>query len=70
MARENGRRAIELLAQHDAHQLVRPGRRAERQHQIGLVANRLVVPVGAANGDHERLATAVAQLADTGGEII
>src|SRR5581483_11115982 len=37
--------AVELLHEHDAHQLVRPGRRAEGELQVGLVGEAGGEPV-------------------------
>src|SRR4051812_40854580 len=42
MALQDGRGAIDLLGQHDAHEHVRPGHGAERQHQIGALENGVV----------------------------
>ena len=37
VAGQDRRHPVELLPQHHPHQLMRPGQRTERQHQIGLV---------------------------------
>src|ERR1700712_2848352 len=49
--RQNRGRAIDLLQQHDAHDLVWPGLRAESEMQVGLIRERRREAVGAA--DHE-----------------
>ena len=43
--------AVKLLKQHDAHQLVWPGRRAECELELGAVAQALGKPVGAADDE-------------------
>ena len=51
MAGKNAGRAEELLQQHRPSEQVRPGCRAEREQEIGLLARSLAVAVGGA--DHE-----------------
>src|SRR6516164_8667737 len=59
---------VKLLQQHDPHQLVRPGGRAEGQSQFSLIAQGRRQPVGAANHeDHCRPAVTL-PLSQPGGE--
>ncbi len=64
-----GRRPIKLLAEHDAHHLVRPGLGAEGEHQLRRIAQRRVVPVRPADGDHQPAPATVAQRGDPVGEV-
>ena len=46
VAREDGHGPIELLGEHDADELVRPGHRAEGEHERGAVGDRRPRPSG------------------------
>ena len=49
MAGKNRGYPVKLLAEHHTDQLVRPGQCAERNHQFGLIAQRLIVTISAAD---------------------
>src|SRR5687767_13110382 len=51
VARDDGHRPVELLQRHHAHQLMRPGGRAEADRDGGLVAERRGESVGAADDE-------------------
>lgn len=65
---KDGGYTVELFAQHDAHQLMRPCQRAEGDDQFRLVAQRLAVAVRAADRDDQRLAAIVALGTNAPGE--
>src|SRR5215204_1655328 len=52
MAGENGQTAVDLLEHDDADELVRQRQRAEGEGERGVVANRLIEPVGAADREN------------------
>src|SRR5512144_2174133 len=64
MAGKNGRRAIELLGEHDAGKPVRQSERPERQLQIGAGEHLRRQPLGAADEKGEARGAAVAKSAD------
>jgi hypothetical protein len=68
MAGKDGRRAIELLGKHDAHQLMRPGLRAERKDEIGCRSHLRVVAVGSADSEDQLSAPAIPQVRDAGAQ--
>src|SRR5688572_5926875 len=51
VAGDDGYRPVELLQRHHAHQLMRPGGRAESDRDGGLVAERRGEPIGAADDE-------------------
>ena len=57
---EDAGRAEQLLGQHRPRQQVRPGRRPERQQQVGLAAHLFVVAVGGADQEARLALAAVA----------
>src|SRR5687767_138468 len=60
VAAEDGRRAVELLREHDADQLMRPGERGKAENQIGFGSERRVEAVGAADDEAHGGAAVVA----------
>ena len=61
-AGEDGGGAVELLGRHDAGEHVRPDHRAEGEREVGAGADRLAVPVGAAEGEGAVAAAVVATI--------
>src|SRR5262249_27148183 len=70
MSRQNRDGAVELLQQHDAHELVRPGRGAEREHEVGAALELDAESVGAADDEDGGRACGVAPALQRGGERI
>ena len=70
MAGQNGGGAIELLCQHDAHQLMRPCKRPEGQHERGVFAQARIVTIGTADGDDKLALTAIALIAKSGCKVL
>src|ERR1043165_5924031 len=60
--------AVDLLQQHHANQLMRPGRRAKRKLQAGLVAQRGREPIVAADDEDRGRPAVVAPAAEPAGE--
>src|SRR3954462_3780688 len=54
VAESNGLGTVQLLRQHGTDQEMRPGQRAERQHEVGEVNNRLIPTLGPANQKTDR----------------
>src|SRR5690242_17246850 len=54
MTQDNHLGAVQLLRQHGAHQEMRPGQGAERQHEVGPVDHRLIQALGPANQETYR----------------
>jgi len=51
---QNGGGAVELLEQHDAHQLMRPSGLAEREFQVGALAQAVGKPIGGTDHKSDR----------------
>src|SRR5262245_14142626 len=68
MAAEDGGGAVELLGQHDAGEAVRQRDGAERELQMGGVANGIAQPVGPADHNAGSLGAAVPRLGEHAGE--
>ena len=60
--------AVDLLEQHDPHQLMRPGRLAEGDPQLGALDQAWSEPVGAADDEAYRRAILRPPLAQEAGE--
>ena len=60
--------AVELLQQHDAHQLVRPGGAPKASRRVGLLAQARREAVGAADDEDHRRPPVVAPAPEAFGE--
>ena len=54
MAGEDGDRAVDLLGEHDAGELVGKGDESEREQEVGALAGGVGPAVGRADGEHQR----------------
>ena len=61
--------AVELFQQHPAHQQMRPGHRAERQHPVGARDELSIEPLGPTDRKGERRGALVAPLTEPLGEL-
>src|SRR5580698_9269088 len=68
VAGKNGSGAIELLQEHDAHQLMRPGGRAERDLEFGASVEARRKPIGAADDEADGRTIFAAPLTKQRGE--
>ena len=68
MSGEDGGRPIDLLQQHDTHQLVRPGRRSEGEPETGLVGEGGGQTVRAADDEDGCRRSGIAPSSDLAGE--
>ncbi len=64
MAGENGQRAVDLLGQNDAGELVGQRDGSKREQQAGARTGCSGPAVGRADGEHQRLRAGVAEAAD------
>ena len=70
MAGENGQRAVDLLGQHDAGQLMGQRDGSKREQQASTRAGGVGPAVSRADGQHQRLRSVVAMPADLRGEFL
>jgi len=70
MAVENGQRAVDLLGQNDAGELVGQRDGSKREQQAGARTGCSGPAVGRADGEHQRLRAVVAQAANLRGELL
>src|SRR6185312_8520524 len=70
MARENCERAVNLFAQHRAHQKMRPGLRTEGKAASGAFARQRGEPVRSADNECEVFCSCVAQRAQHISEVL
>ena len=70
MAAQDRRGAVELLRQHDAHQLVRPGEGRKAQGQVGARDEIGIEPVGAADDEADAGPAVVAPVDELLGEAV
>src|SRR5579884_1283190 len=63
MAGQNRAGAIKLFEQHDAHELMRPGRGAERKGYVGALPQARSEAIGAAKDETDRRAVFIPPLA-------
>ena len=68
MVRQDALRAIDLLDEHDAGQHVRPGERAEPEHEARLLDQGRIEPVGPADDESEMSAALFHPAGDALGE--
>src|SRR5262245_58832239 len=68
VSREHGHGAIDLLEQHDPHELMRPSRGAERDMQVGFVMQSGRKTIGSADDEYDRWSTGIAPTPQAVGE--
>jgi len=70
MARENGQGAVDLFGEDGAGQLVGQRDGSQREHRGCTSAGGVRPSIGRANGEDQRLCTAIAQATDLRGELL